>query len=206
LVPTPRCGGRRRTLIVGAPAGLQSASRHDRQNSSSTSWYCQLAPAATNHAITVCTGPFRAQGRPPATRARSAAKTVVHKLRPRRQRLVAIVGSSQSRCRKDGDGRTRYRGHPVRRGWGSHRNPAAACGSGRCTSMTRSCSPNVRFSLARSVDPHSSHCLEQHATPAFKQTGHPWTRIPSKLSNLAGMPGTPVEFIALVLRLGIARN
>ena len=57
--------------------------------------------------------------------------------------------------------------------------------------------PNVRSSLATGVwSPDSRICLEQHATPAFKQLWEGMARQSfQSYQNLLGLPGNPVEFV-----------
>ena len=67
----------------------------------------------------------------------------------------------------------------------------------RVTIYAKDLPPNVRSSLATGLyTPDSRICLEEHATPAFKQTWAQMARqsFQTYLSFL-GFPGTPVEFI-----------
>ena len=67
----------------------------------------------------------------------------------------------------------------------------------RVTIYAKDLPPNVRSSLATGLyTPDSRICLEEHATPAFKQTWEQMARqsFHTYLSFL-GVPGTPVEFI-----------
>src|SRR5271165_706199 len=67
----------------------------------------------------------------------------------------------------------------------------------RVTIYAKELPPNVRSSLATGVwTPDSRICLEQHATPAFKQLWEQMTRTSFQTyQNFLGLPGTPVEFI-----------
>lgn len=57
--------------------------------------------------------------------------------------------------------------------------------------------PDVRSSLATGVwSPDSRICLEDHATPAFKEQWERMARISwQKFQSLLGLPGDPVEFV-----------
>ena len=67
----------------------------------------------------------------------------------------------------------------------------------RVTIYAKDLPPNVRSSMASGVwTPDSRICLEDHATPAFKQQ---WTNMARRsyqiYQSLLGLPGNPVEFI-----------
>ncbi|MGB6307699.1 MAG: FAD-dependent oxidoreductase, partial [Steroidobacteraceae bacterium] len=67
----------------------------------------------------------------------------------------------------------------------------------RVTIYAKDLPPNVRSSLASGVwTPDSRICLEQHATPEFKQL---WSAMARRsfqtYQSLLGLPGNPVEFI-----------
>ena len=67
----------------------------------------------------------------------------------------------------------------------------------RVTIYAKELPPNVRSSLASGVwTPDSRICLEENATPAFKQQWQQMARTSFQTyQNFLGLPGTPVEFI-----------
>ena len=67
----------------------------------------------------------------------------------------------------------------------------------RVTIYAKDLPPNVRSSLATGVwTPDSRICLEEHATPAFKQQWQQMARTSFQTyQNYLGLAGTPVEFI-----------
>src|SRR5713226_2708478 len=67
----------------------------------------------------------------------------------------------------------------------------------RVTIYAKELPPNVRSSLATGLwTPDSRICLEENATPAFKQTWQSMTRNSYQTyQTLLGLPGNPVEFI-----------
>ena len=67
----------------------------------------------------------------------------------------------------------------------------------RVTIYAKDLPPNVRSAFATGLyTPDSRICLEEHATPAFKQT---WAQMARQsfhaYLSFLGLPGTPVEFI-----------
>jgi glycine/D-amino acid oxidase-like deaminating enzyme len=67
----------------------------------------------------------------------------------------------------------------------------------RVTIYAKELPPNVRSSLATGLyTPDSRVCLEEHATPAFKQLWETMARQTfQRFQSFLGLPGTPVEFI-----------
>ncbi len=146
--------------------------------------------------ITVCTRPFRAQG-PRLDVEKVGAKTVVHN--------YGHGGSGWSLSWGSGAIAT---SHAMATG---ERDIAViGCGAlglttalqlqragARVTIYAKDLPPDVRSSLATGLyTPDSRICLEEHATPAFKQT---WERMARQsfqtYQSFLGLAGTPVEFI-----------
>ena len=146
--------------------------------------------------ITVCTRPFRAQG-PRLDVERVGAKTVVHN--------YGHGGSGWSLSWGSGAIAT---SHAMATG---ERDIAViGCGAlglttalqlqragARVTIYAKDLPPDVRSSLATGLyTPDSRICLEEHATPGFKQT---WERMARQsfqtYQSFLGLAGTPVEFI-----------
>jgi glycine/D-amino acid oxidase-like deaminating enzyme len=67
----------------------------------------------------------------------------------------------------------------------------------RVTIYAKELPPNVRSSLATGLwTPDSRICLQEHATPAFKEQWEEMARTSFQTyQNFLGLPGTPVEFI-----------
>ena len=146
--------------------------------------------------ITVCTRPFRAQG-PRLDVEKVGTKTVVHN--------YGHGGSGWSLSWGSGAIAT---SHAMATG---ERDIAViGCGAlglttalqlqragARVTIYAKDLPPDVRSSLATGLyTPDSRICLEEHATPAFKQT---WERMARQTfqtyQSFLGLAGTPVEFI-----------
>jgi glycine/D-amino acid oxidase-like deaminating enzyme len=146
--------------------------------------------------ITVCTRPFRAQG-PRLDVEKVGTKTVVHN--------YGHGGSGWSLSWGSGAIAT---SHAMATG---ERDIAViGCGAlglttalqlqragARVTIYAKDLPPDVRSSLATGLyTPDSRICLEEHATPAFKQT---WERMARQsfqtYQSFLGVAGTPVEFI-----------
>jgi glycine/D-amino acid oxidase-like deaminating enzyme len=146
--------------------------------------------------ITVCTRPFRAAG-PRFDVEKIGAKTVVHN--------YGHGGSGWSLSWGSGAIAT-----ASAIATGERDIAVIGCGAlgittalllqragARVTIYAKDLPPNVRSSFATGLyTPDSRICLEEHATPAFKQTWSQMARqsFQSYLGFL-GLPGTPVEFI-----------
>src|SRR4029077_2109845 len=146
--------------------------------------------------ITVCTRPFRAQG-PRLDAEQIGSKLVVHNYGHGGSGWSLSWGSS---------------GVAVRKAMASGERDIAVIGCGalgltsalllqragaRVTIYAKELPPNVRSSLATGLwTPDSRICLEENATPAFKQTWQSMTRNSFQTyQTLLGLPGNPVEFI-----------
>ena len=146
--------------------------------------------------ITVCTRPFRAAG-PRVELERVGGKSIVHNYGHGGSGWSLSWGSSTIAVR-------------LALATGEREFGVIGCGAlgmtsallllragARVTIYARELPPNVRSSLATGVwTPDSRICLEQQATPAFKQTWEEMAR-GSFLAyqNLLGLPGSPVEYI-----------
>ena len=146
--------------------------------------------------ITVCTRPFRAQG-PRLDTEQIGSKFVVHNYGHGGSGWSLSWGSS---------------GVAVRKAMASGERDIAVIGCGalgltsalllqragaRVTIYAKDLPPNVRSSLASGLwTPDSRICLEENATPAFKQLWEQMTRSSFQTyQNFLGLSGTPVEFI-----------
>jgi len=147
-------------------------------------------------AITVCTRPFRAQG-PRLDIEQVGQKTVIHNYGHGGSGWSLSWGSS---------------GIAVQKAVATGERDIAVigCGAlgltsglllqragGHVTIYAKELPPNVRSSLATGLwTPDSRICLEEYATPAFKQLWESMAR-QSFLTyqTLLGLPGNPVEFI-----------
>jgi FAD dependent oxidoreductase len=160
----------------------------------------QLAPlhASTDRitAITVCTRPFRAEG-PRLDVEQVGQKVVVHNYGHGGSGWSLSWGSS---------------GVAVQKALATGEREIAVIGCGalgltsslllqragaRVTIYAKDLPPNVRSSLATGLwTPDSRICLEDNATPAFKQL---WANMARQsfqtYQTLLGLPGNPVEFI-----------
>jgi glycine/D-amino acid oxidase-like deaminating enzyme len=160
----------------------------------------QLAPirASTDRItrITVCTRPFRAAG-PRLDVETLGSKTVVHNYGHGGSGWSLSWGSSSIAVGKV-------------LATGERDVAVIGCGAmgltsalllqragARVTIYAKELPPNVRSSLASGVwTPDSRICLEQNATPAFKQLWEQMARTSFQTyQNFLGLPGTPVEFI-----------
>jgi len=147
-------------------------------------------------AITVCTRPFRAQG-PRLDVERMGSKTVVHNYGHGGSGWSLSWGSSTIAAENA-------------LATGERNIAVIGCGALGLTSglllqragahvtiYAKDLPPNVRSSLASGVwSPDSRICLQDQATPAFKQI---WERMARQsfrtYQTLLGLPGSPVEFI-----------
>jgi glycine/D-amino acid oxidase-like deaminating enzyme len=146
--------------------------------------------------ITVCTRPFRAQG-PRLDTEQIGSKFVVHNYGHGGSGWSLSWGSS---------------GLAVRKAMASGERDIAVIGCGamgltsalllqragaRVTIYAKDLPPNVRSSLASGLwTPDSRICLEENATPAFKQLWEQMARSSFQTyQNFLGLSGTPVEFI-----------
>ncbi|HZE44422.1 MAG TPA: FAD-dependent oxidoreductase [Steroidobacteraceae bacterium] len=146
--------------------------------------------------ITVCTRPFRAQG-PRLDTEKVGSKLVVHNYGHGGSGWSLSWGSSSI---------------AVRKAIATGEREIAVIGCGalgltsalllqrfgvRVTIYAKELPPNVRSSLATGLwTPDSRICLQEHATPAFKQQWEEMARTSFQTyQNFLGLPGTPVEFI-----------
>lgn len=146
--------------------------------------------------ITVCTRPFRAQG-PRLDVERIGSKTVVHNYGHGGSGWSLSWGSSTIAVQKA-------------LSTGERAVAVIGCGAlgmtsslllqragARVTIYAKDLPPNVRSSLATGVwTPDSRICLEEQATPEFKQLWQGMARQSFQTyQTLLGLPGNPVEFI-----------
>jgi glycine/D-amino acid oxidase-like deaminating enzyme len=160
----------------------------------------QLAPirASTDRItrITVCTRPFRARG-PRLDTEQVGSKLIVHNYGHGGSGWSLSWGSSSIAVRKALAG-------------GEREIAVIGCGAlgltsalllqragVRVTIYAKELPPNVRSSFASGVwTPDSRICLEENATPEFKQLWEEMARTSFQTyQNFLGLPGTPVEFI-----------
>jgi glycine/D-amino acid oxidase-like deaminating enzyme len=196
--------GRRRMLAATGAAvmlgGLEGCASTLGDKRAATAPQLQLLPvrASTDRItrITVCTRPFRAQG-PRLDTEQIGSKFVVHNYGHGGSGWSLSWGSS---------------GVAVRKAMASGERDVAVIGCGalgltsalllqragaRVTIYAKDLPPNVRSSLASGLwTPDSRICLEENATPAFKQLWEQMTRSSFQTyQNFLGLSGTPVEFI-----------
>jgi glycine/D-amino acid oxidase-like deaminating enzyme len=183
-------------LLLGGLAGCAAFS--DKRTAKAPS--LQLVPvrASTDRItrITVCTRPFRAQG-PRLDTEQIGSKLVVHNYGHGGSGWSLSWGSSDI---------------AVRKAMASGERDIAVIGCGamgltsalllqragaRVTIYAKDLPPNVRSSLASGLwTPDSRICLEENATPAFKQLWEQMARSSFQTyQNFLGLSGTPVEFI-----------
>jgi D-amino-acid oxidase len=146
--------------------------------------------------ITVCTRPFRAKG-PRLDVERIGTKTIVHNYGHGGSGWSLSWGSSSIAVRNAMAG-------------GDREIAVIGCGALGLTSAlllqragvqatiyAKELPPNVRSSLATGVwSPDSRICLEEHATPAFKQQWENMARQSFQTyQSYLGLPADPVEFV-----------
>jgi FAD dependent oxidoreductase len=195
----------RRQLLAGAGAavllggldGCVSALGTKRPPKPAT---LQLTPvrASTDRItrITVCTRPFRAQG-PRLDTEKVGSKLIVHNYGHGGSGWSLSWGSSTIAVRKA-------------MATGEREIAVIGCGAlgltsalllqragARVTIYAKELPPSVRSSLATGLwTPDSRICLQENATPAFKQQWEEMARTSFQTyQNFLGLPGTPVEFI-----------
>src|SRR3984893_15313021 len=195
----------RRRLLAGAGAALLVAavdgcSVLDAQRRAASAPALNLTPlrAGTDRItqVTVCTRPFRAQG-PRLDVEQIGQKTIVHNYGHGGSGWSLSWGSSAIAAQKA-------------MAAGKRDIAVVGCGAlgltsalllqragARVTIYAKDLPPNVRSSLASGLwTPDSRICLEEHATPAFKQL---WEQMAGSSyqtdQNFLGLSGTPVEFI-----------
>lgn len=200
----PRSIGRRQLLagagaavLLGGLEGCVSALGAKRPPNAVT---LRLTPvrASTDRItrITVCTRPFRAQG-PRLDTEKVGSKLVVHNYGHGGSGWSLSWGSSSIAVRKA-------------MATGEREIAVIGCGAlgltsalllqragARVTIYAKELPPNVRSSLATGLwTPDSRICLQENATPAFKQQWEEMARTSFQTyQNFLGLPGTPVEFI-----------
>jgi hypothetical protein len=195
----------RRRLLTGTGAalllgGLEGCATTFSAKATPKAPPLQLVPvrASTDRItrITVCTRPFRAQG-PRLDTEQIGSKLVVHNYGHGGSGWSLSWGSS---------------GIAVRKAMSSGERDIAVIGCGalgltsalllqragaRVTIYAKDLPPNVRSSLASGLwTPDSRICLEENATPAFKQLWEQMARGSFQTyQNFLGLSGAPVEFI-----------
>jgi len=196
--------GRRRFLtgagavaVLGALDACRPAPGGSRTNAAPTLQLSRLRASVDRITrITVCTRPFRAQG-PRFDVERVGTKTVVHNYGHGGSGWSLSWGSGAIATSKA-------------MATGERDIAVIGCGAlglttalllqragARVTIYAKDLPPNVRSAFATGLyTPDSRICLEEHATPEFKQTWAQMARqsFQTYLSFL-GVPGTPVEFI-----------
>jgi glycine/D-amino acid oxidase-like deaminating enzyme len=196
-----RLMGRRRFLAgAGTVAGLGAWGCRLASNRPGTAPFLQLSPVRASvdriTRITVCTRPFRAQG-PRLDVEQVGTKTVVHNYGHGGSGWSLSWGSgaiATSKAMETGERDIAVIGCGA---LGMTTALLLQRAGARVTIYAKDLPPNVRSSFATGLyTPSSRICLEEHATPAFKQTWEQMARqsFQTYLSFL-GVPGTPVEFI-----------
>jgi glycine/D-amino acid oxidase-like deaminating enzyme len=185
------------TLFLG---GLQGCGIRLRREAPVQPSVLQLPPVRASvdriTRITVCTRPFRAQG-PRIDLERVGQKNVVHNYGHGGSGWSLSWGSSGMAVE-------------LALATGERNIGVVGCGALGLTSASllqragihttiyaKELPPNVRSSWASGLwTPDSRICLEENATPAFKQTWQTMARDSYRTyQTLLGLPGTPVEFI-----------
>jgi glycine/D-amino acid oxidase-like deaminating enzyme len=187
-------------LLIAAVDGCSVGALGAKRPTAPTTPALPLAPlrASTDRItrITVCTRPFRAQG-PRLDVEQIGQKVIVHNYGHGGSGWSLSWGSS---------------GIAVQKAMAIGERDIAVIGCGalgltsglllqrsgaRVTIYAKDLPPNVRSSLASGLwTPDSRICLEDYATPAFKQLWSSMVRQSFQTyQNLLGLPGNPVEFI-----------
>jgi glycine/D-amino acid oxidase-like deaminating enzyme len=194
----------RRQFLAGAGAlaavGVLDGCRFARDSGTTAAPKLELWPVRAGvdriTRVTVCTRPFRAQG-PRFDVEKIGTKTVVHN--------YGHGGSGWSLSWGSG-------GIATANAMATGERDIAVIGCGalglttalllqragaRVTIYAKELPPNVRSSLATGLfTPDSRICLEEHATPAFKQQWAQMARASfDRYQTFLGVAGTPVEFI-----------
>jgi glycine/D-amino acid oxidase-like deaminating enzyme len=191
-------GGMGAAMLLGGLNGCASGRLGGKSDTGSSQ--LKLAPilARTDRItrITVCTRPFRAQG-PRLDVETVGSKSVVHNYGHGGSGWSLSWGSSTIAVAKA-------------MATGERNVGVIGCGALGLTSAlllqragasvtiyAKELPPNVRSSLATGVwTPDSRICLEENASPAFKQLWQDMARNSFQTyQNYLGLPGTPVEFI-----------
>jgi FAD dependent oxidoreductase len=146
--------------------------------------------------ITVCTRPFRAQG-PRLDVERIGSKTIVHNYGHGGSGWSLSWGSSAIAVQKALATGERDIGVIGCGALGLTSSLLLQRAGARVTIYAKDLPPNVRSSLATGLwTPDSRICLEEHATPEFKQLWQGMARQSFQTyQTLLGLPGNPVEFI-----------
>jgi FAD dependent oxidoreductase len=195
----------RRQMLAGAGAavllgGLEGCATTFADKPAATPARLQLDPIRASSdritRITVCTRPFRALG-PRLDAEQVGSKFVVHNYGHGGSGWSLSWGSSSVAVRKALAG-------------GERDIAVIGCGAmgltsalllqragARVTIYAKELPPNVRSSLATGLwTPDSRICLEENASPAFKQLWEQMARYSFETyQNYLGLSGTPVEFI-----------
>jgi glycine/D-amino acid oxidase-like deaminating enzyme len=193
-------GGAGAALLIAAIDGCTVGALGAKRRTVSAAPALTFAPlrAGTDRItrITVCTRPFRAQG-PRLDVEQIGQKVIVHNYGHGGSGWSLSWGSS---------------GIAVQKALAVGERDIAVIGCGalgltsglllqrsgaRVTIYAKELPPNVRSSLASGLwTPDSRICLEDYATPAFKQLWSSMVRQSFQTyQNLLGLPGNPVEFI-----------
>jgi hypothetical protein len=197
----------RRQLLTGASAALLIAAvegcsigvRGAKRPTPPTATL-QLAPLHASidriTAITVCTRPFRAQG-PRLDVEQVGQKVIVHNYGHGGSGWSLSWGSSGVAVQKALATGEREIGVIGCGALGLTSGLLLQRAGARVTIYAKDLPPNVRSSLATGLwTPDSRICLEDNATPAFKQL---WANMARQsfqtYQTLLGLPGNPVEFI-----------
>jgi glycine/D-amino acid oxidase-like deaminating enzyme len=200
----PRLIGRRRFLTgagavaaLGALHGCRFVPDVSRSDAATILQLARLRASVDRITrVTVCTRPFRAQG-PRFDVEKIGAKTVVHNYGHGGSGWSLSWGSAAiatSKAMATGERDIAVIGCGA---LGMTTGLVLQRAGARVTIYAKDLPPNVRSSFATGLyTPDSRICLEEHATPAFKQTWEQMARqsFQTYLSFL-GLPGTPVEFI-----------